>query len=231
MKKRIILILLTTILTFMLCGCTYYENYMWMYKKELGIVFGEYDTKSLGQKYYGGYDGIGSYNYYSWEICYLNTYGEKTTATIQNGNNFDNQIKQIFEEELEYVLEKELTHNYIPLDDYDYLYCDFVFYHDERDYFKNGNSIFETYENRINDYEFFNVTNINIDKLISDELVAVHKIIFRVVDDAPLDEQLQQDLVIPLTDIVKELAIYIPVNEAYFEVNDEWILLYENDIY
>ena len=197
MKKRIILILLTTILTFMLCGCTYYENYMWMYKKELGIVFGEYDTKSLGQKYYGGYDGIGSYNYYSWEICYLNTYGEKATATIQNGNNFDNQIKQIFEEELEYVLEKELTHNYIPLDD----------------------------------YEFFNVTNINIDKLISDELVAVHKIIFRVVDDAPLDEQLQQDLVIPLTDIVKELATYIPVNEAYFEVNDEWVLLYENDIY
>ena len=58
------------------------------------------------------------------------------------------------------------------------------------------NSIFETYENRINDYEFFNVTNINMDKLISDELVAVHKIIFRVVDDALLDEQLQQDFVI-----------------------------------
>ena len=225
MKKKILTIFLILICIVTMCGCTYYDNYMLIYKENLHTVFGDYKFKDLGKKYDHGYDGLFRHNYYAWEIQYTNSFGELATATIRNDRTFNTQILNIHKEALAYALEKELLRDYIHLEDYEFLTCDFDFGTNYDEYFRYESNSGTKY--RIEDYKFFDVTDIDTEKLAYEDFFYVYKILFRVNKDTSLSETEQQEIIESLKEMINDLESYTEVKTVYFIVDDEWIVISE----
>lgn len=232
MKKIYIISLICVVfIILIMTGCAFRTNYIKKYNDELHTIFGNFSYDYLGKAHEHGYEGLGSYNYKKWGIHFIDSYGKEETAILTNDAKIDYQIYQIYEYYVQRRLTTEILAEYFNyyfdentissewLDDsyktkkYNYR-IDIYFDFDLTDYY-------DSKDEKIKDYKFFDLTNTNINDLIEKEIVSISKIQYVPLDEKILNESELNLELNYLTKITKQINNVVPIKTAIY-----WI--YEN---
>ena len=232
MKKIILGVFCCLLVSVIATGCTYKTNYIKKYNDELHTIFGDFSYDYLGEEYDHGYDGLGRHNYKKWQIHFTDSYGKEESATLVNDKKIDTQIVSIYKYYVKRRLTTEILNKYFNYDyddilntssnDYGYTTQKYN-YRISINFSFNLTDYYDSREEKIKDYKFFDLTNTNINELINKEIVNISEIKYIPLDERILNESELNLELNYLTETTKEINDIVPIKIAYY-----W--LYENKI-
>lgn len=204
------------------------------YNKELHTVFGDFRYEYLGKKDNHSY-GFYRRKYKEWKIYFTDPYGKEKNAILVNDERFDTQIKDIYEKGIEIYLITETLNEYLAIDitkdqvydDYDENTIDFLsndcVHTKEYDYYVtfkinfNLDEYYDSYNYKIKNYNFFNLTDTNISELINQGYINISYINYIPTNKKVLSESEKKAQSNYLIEVTKKINSIIPVEKAYYQ--------------
>lgn len=249
-NNKIVLILLFLILVLFTIFfiCTHETDYIKKHYEKLHIVFGDFRYEYIGKVTNQSHFGSGYVSYNRWKIYFIDSYGIEKNVTLRDDLRFESQIQSIYMNVVERylmsdVLKKYFYGEYYNSEDeiydintfnrfilnnyytkkYDYYITDMNFNLD----FNFGNN-YNINSGKIKNYNFFNLTNINIRELIKNGTVKIHSITYQPTanNKKVLNDFDKTNLINYLSNLTSEINNIIEIGFAKYYVYEN-IISYE----